>query len=134
MLSRSTDGALLLGRLLVAAMFLPSGFSKLMAFSAFAASLRAKGLPYPEVLAGIMVAAEFAGPIALIIGLWPRVTASALVIITAATLWLAYGPSVLGLILRPGQSGELFERLAIMGGLLFYFASGPGAWSRTSIR
>ena len=134
MLSRSTDGALLLGRLLVAALFLPSGFSKLMAFSAFAGALRAKGLPYPEIIAGIMVAAEFVGPLALIIGLWPRATALALVVFTAATLWLAYGSSVLGLMLRPEQNGELFERLAIMGGLMFYFASGPGGWSRTSLR
>jgi putative oxidoreductase len=134
MLSRSEDCALFLGRVFVAALFLPSGFSKLMAFSAFAASLRAKGLPYPEVVAGILVAAEFLGPLALLIGLWPRVTALALVVLTAGTLWLSHGPSVFGLILRPGQNGELFERLAIIGGLLFYFSSGPGGWSRTSLR
>jgi putative oxidoreductase len=133
-LSRSEDCTLFLGRALVAALFLPSGFSKLMVFSSFAASLRAKGLPYPEIIAGIMVAAEFVGPIALIIGLWLRATALALVIFTTVTLWLSYGPSVLGLILRPGQNGELFERLAIIGGLLFYFSSGPGGWSRTSLR
>jgi putative oxidoreductase len=69
MLSRSEDCALFLGRLFVAALFLPSGFSKLMSFSAFAASLRAKGLPYPEVIAGILVAAEFLGPLALLVGL-----------------------------------------------------------------
>lgn len=134
MLSRGTDGALLLGRLLVASLFLPSGFSKLMEISAFATALKAKWLPYPEVIAGIMVAAELVGPIALIIGLWPRATALTLVVFTAATLWLAYGSSVFGLMLRPEQNGELFERLAIMGGLLFYFASGPGGWSRTSLR
>ena len=134
MLSRSEDCALFLGQVFVAVLFLPSGFSKLMAFSAFAASLRAKGLPYPEVVAGILVAAEFLGPLALLIGLWPRVTALALVVLTAGTLWLSHGPSVFGLILRPGQNGELFERLAIIGGLLFYFSSGPGGWSRTSLR
>ena len=134
MLSRSEDCALFLGRVFVAVLFLPSGFSKLMAFSAFAASLRAKGLPYPEVVAGILVAAEFLGPLALLIGLWPRVTALALVVLTAGTLWLSHGPSVFSLILRPGQNGELFERLAIIGGLLFYFSSGPGGWSRTSLR
>jgi putative oxidoreductase len=133
MLSRSEDCALFLGRVFVAALFLPSGFGKLMAFSAFAASLRAKGLPYPEVIAGMMVAAEFVGPIALIIGLWPRATAMALVIFTAATLWLSYGGAVLGLMLQPARNGEVFERLAIVGGLLFYFASGPGGWSRTRL-
>jgi putative oxidoreductase len=70
----------------------------------------------------------------LIIGLWPCATALALVTFTAATLWLSYGGAVLGLMLQPARNGELFERLAIMGGLLFYFASGPGGWSRTSLR
>jgi putative oxidoreductase len=134
MLSRSEDCALFLGRLFVAALFLPSGFSKLMAFSVFAASLRAKGLPYPEIIAGVLVAAEFLGPLALLIGLWPRWTALVLIAFTGASLWMTYGQSGLGMLLRPQQSGELFERLAIVGGLLFYFSSGPGGWSRTSLR
>jgi putative oxidoreductase len=133
-LNRGEDGALLLRRLFVVALFLPSGFGKLMAFSAFAASLAAKGVPYASLVAGLMVAAEFAGPLALIIGLWPRVTALVLVGFSVASLWLAYGSSMFSMVLRPGQNGELFERLAIMGGLLFYFASGPGGWSRTSLR
>jgi putative oxidoreductase len=133
-LSRSEDCALFLGRVFVAALFLPSGFSKLMAFSAFAASLRAKGLPYSEVIAGILVAAEFLGPLALLIGLWPRWTALALICFTGVSLWITYGQSGLSMLLRPQQSGELFERLAIIGGLLFYFSSGPGGWSRTSLR
>ena len=134
MLSRSEDCALFLGRVFVAALFLPSGLSKLMAFSAFAASLRAKGLPYPEVIAGILVAAEFLGPLALLVGVWPRWTALALICFTGVSLWMTYGQSGLSMLLRPQQSGELFERLAIIGGLLFYFSSGPGGWSRTSLR
>jgi putative oxidoreductase len=133
-MNRGEDGALLLGRLFVAALFLPSGFGKLMAFSAFSASLVAKGVPYASIVAGLMVAAEFVGPLALIIGLWPRATALALVGFSAVSLWLTFGSSLFGMVLRPGQNGELFERLAIMGGLLFYFASGPGGWSRTSLR
>jgi putative oxidoreductase len=133
-LSRSEDCALFLGRVFVAALFLPSGFSKLMAFSAFASSLRAKGLPYPEIIAGVLVAAEFLGPLALLVGLWPRWTALALIGFTGASVWMTYGQSGLSMLLRPQQSGELLERLAIVGGLLFYFSSGPGGWSRTSLR
>ncbi len=134
MLNRSEDCALFFGRLLVAALFLPSGLSKLMAFSTFASSLAAKGIPYPAVIAGIMVAAEFLGPLALLVGLWPRWTALALIGFTGASLWMAYGQSGLNMLLRPQQSVELFERLAIIGGLLFYFSSGPGGWSRTNLR
>jgi putative oxidoreductase len=134
MLTRSENAALLVGRLLIAALFLPSGFNKLMNFSAFAASLAAKGLPYPSLVAGVLVAAEFLGPLALIIGLWPRWTALALIGFTAATLWLTYGKSLVGLVFRPRQNVDLFQNLAVIGGLLIYLACGPGGWSRTRLR
>jgi putative oxidoreductase len=134
MSSRSEDAALLLGRVFVAALFLPSGFAKLMNFAPFAASLAAKGMPFPTVVAGLLVAAECLGPLALIVGLWPRSTALALIGLTAATLWLTYGPSMTGLVFRPRQNVDFFQSLAIIGGLLFYLGSGPGGWSRTSLR
>jgi putative oxidoreductase len=134
MLTRSEDAALLLGRVLIAALFLPSGYSKLMAFSSFATSLASKGVAYPDIIAGLLVAAEFLGPLALIVGLWPRWTAVALISFTATMLWLTHGPSMTGLIFRPRQNVEFFQNLAIVGGLLMYFACGPGVWSRTRLR
>jgi putative oxidoreductase len=133
-LSRSQDGALLLGRLFMAALFLPSGLSKLLTFSAFVASFGAKGVPFPIFAAAIIVAAEVLGPLALIIGLWPRWTAVVLIGFTAVTLWLTHGHAGIGVVFRPRQNRELLESLAVMGGLLFYFASGPGSWSRASLR
>ena len=134
MLDRSQDGALLLGRLFVAALFVPSGFSKLMTFSSFAASLAAKGLPYPSVIAGLLAAAELLGPLAMIIGLWARATALLLIGLTAWTIWTTQGPLGIGLILHPRHNPEFLQSLALVGGLLFYFASGPGGWSRTRLR
>ncbi len=134
MLSRSQDGALLLGRLLVAALFLPTGLNKLVTFSAFTNSLGAKGVPFPALVAAVVVAAEVLGPLALIIGLWPRWTAVVLIGLTAVTLWLTHRHAGVGVVFRPRQIGEILESLAVIGGLLFYFASGPGSWSRASLR
>jgi putative oxidoreductase len=53
---------------------------------------------------------------------------------TAVTLWLTHRHAGIGVVFRPRQNGEVFESLAIIGGLLFYFASGPGSWSRASLR
>src|SRR5439155_12338745 len=78
-MDRINDGALLLGRLLLAALFLPSGISKLLGFAGFAASLGTKGLPYPEAWAAAAVAIEVLGPNALILGVAPRWTALALI-------------------------------------------------------
>ena len=131
LLNRGEDIALLVGRLFVAALFLPSGFNKLLTFSSYAASLGAKGLPYPTGLAVALVAAQVLGSVALIVGAWPRWTALALVAFSAVTLWVAYRSAVVGMVFRPRQNVEVYRTLAIMGGLLFYFASGPGAWSWT---
>ena len=134
MLSRSRDGALLLGRLFVAALFLPTGLNKLLTFSAFATSLGAKGVPFPALVAAVIVAAEVLGPLTLIIGLWPRWTAVVLIGFSAVTLWLTHRHAGVGVVFRPRQNREILESLAVMGGLLFYFASGPRSWSRASLR
>jgi putative oxidoreductase len=81
------------------------------------------------VIAAVMVAAEVLGPLALIIGAWPRWTALALVASAAVTLWVSHRTSLVSAVFRPRQNAEFYRTLAIMGGLLFYFASGPGAWS-----
>jgi len=128
-LNRGEDIALLVGRLFVAALFLPSGFNKLLTFSSYAASLGAKGLPYPSAIAAVLVAAQVLGSLALIVGAWPRGTALALAAFTAVTLWMTHRSGILGAVVRPRQNGEFYRTLAIMGGLLFYFGSGPGAWS-----
>ena len=77
----------------------------------------------------MLVAAEVLGPLALVIGAWPRWTALALVAFTAVTLWINQRASFAGAVFRPRQNADLHRTLAIMGGLLFYVASGPGAWS-----
>lgn len=62
MLSRTDDLALLMGRVFVAALFMPHGFHKLMSFWSFAASLGAKGVPYSNAIAVLAVVAEILGP------------------------------------------------------------------------
>ena len=106
MLSRSEDVALLLGRLFVAALFLPPGVNKLLTFSSYAASLTAKGLPYPTVIAAMLVAAQVLGSLALILGAWPRWTALVLVAFTAVALWTAHRASLVSTLLSPRQNGE----------------------------
>ena len=96
MVTRSEDAALLFGRLLIAALFLPAGIEKVLGFSKFAASLSAKGLPYAKVLPGIEIGIEVLGPIALITGLWPRCTALVLIAVTVVALWTNYRLPVFG--------------------------------------
>jgi putative oxidoreductase len=128
--NRSQDAALLCARLLLAALLLPSGLSKLLNFFA---SLAGKGLPYPKVLATVEVAIEVAGPIALMVGLWPLCTALALIGLTLVSTWMAYRWGVVGAIFRYSQPIPLMKNLALIAGLLLYAVTGPGNWSRTSL-
>ena len=101
-----------------------------MGFSAFAASLGPKGLPYPEAWAGAAVAIEVLGPVALILGIFPRWTAVLLI----AFVVMASGTShryweFTEAAARRAQEINFYKNVGIIAGLLFYFVTGPGAWS-----
>ena len=123
------DGILLLGRILMASLFLPSGIGKLFDFAPFAASLAAKGMPFPEAFASVAVLIEVLGPIALILGAFPRSTAwvmIAFVIMATATshrFWEFDAEA------RRMQQINFFKNVGIIAGFLFYSVSGAGSWS-----
>ena len=131
---RTQDAALLFGRVLVAALLLPSGIEKLLAFSKFNTSLARSGIPYAEVWAVLNVAIEVLGPVALMIGLWPRWTAFTLIALTAATAWTTYRAPAFGAAFHQLKQLKIMMSFAVIAGLVFYSVSGPGAWSRTGLR
>ena len=119
-----TNLTLLGGRILLAASFAPGAVERLANVSGFAAALAAKGVPYAPVLAAFCAVAGSFGPLALVLGVAPRLTAAALVahtLLVAGTL--LPGP------LRPVDRSLFAAQLAVIGGLLYYAAAGPGPWS-----
>src|SRR5262249_11958317 len=89
-MERVNDTFLLLGRLLVASLFLPSGIRKAMGFDGFATMLAGQGLPYEQVWAGVGIAFEVLLPIALIIGIFPRITALLLIVFVIAATGIGH--------------------------------------------
>jgi putative oxidoreductase len=128
-MERLEDTFLLIGRVLMAALFLPSGIGKAMGFEGFTKMLGGQGLPYPEVLAGIAIAIEILGPIALIIGVFPRITALVLIAFVIAATGIAHRFWEFAEPARRAQEISFYKNIGIVGGLLFYFASGAGAWA-----
>src|SRR5690349_13443200 len=83
------NGILLSSRLLLAGCFLPAAMGRVTNISGFAATLTMKGVPYGDVVATLIVLAEVFGPLALIFGLAPRLSASALIgalVVTTGTM------------------------------------------------
>jgi putative oxidoreductase len=128
--AQANNLALLMSRLLIASLFLPSGIGKLWNLGPFTAMLRDKGVPFSSGMAIVSVATEILGPIALILGVAPRLTATVLIAFTAvATLlnhryWTFADP-----IVRQAQYLNFYKNLAIIGGLFAAWAAGPGDWS-----
>ena len=83
------------------------------------------------VQAGVLI--EVFGPLAVVLGLAPRLTASLLFvfeIFTAAALhrfWLLSGAA------RQLEQVLFLTNLGLAAGLLFYFVTGSGAWSLSSL-
>ncbi|WP_247892969.1 DoxX family protein [Azospirillum baldaniorum] len=123
------DVLLLAARLLIGAIFVQSGFGKLMDLGAFAGSLEGQGLPMPMLLAALGGAVECFGGLAVVLGAWTRLAAAAVVLFTImATLiahrYWAYPPEAQGM-----QRIQFMKNLAIIGGFLALIAAGAGRFS-----
>jgi len=123
------DLAALIGRIMLALIFVASGFNKIGGFAGTAAALAGKGLPLPEVLVVATIALELAGSLAIIAGWKTRWGAAALLLFTVlATVmfhnfWAA-APDQMQM-----QQTHFMKNLAIMGGLLVLWAFGPGRYA-----
>jgi putative oxidoreductase len=135
-MARVNDTFLLIGRLLIASLFLTVGIPKVLQGygGAFAQGLARMGLPYPEILGVVAVAIEVLVPIALILGIWPRISALVLIafVLIATALshrFWEYPPAA-----YQGQLFNFLKNVAIIGGLFFYYVSGPGAFALSGRR
>ncbi len=108
------------GRVLISAIFLLSGISKVSAYAATQGYMAAMGVP-GEVLP-LVIAFEIGGSVAIIIGLQTRLVALALAGFSLATAVLFHGE--LG---DQTQFIMFTKNIAIAGGFLFLVANGPGA-------
>ena len=72
----------LIGRLLLVALFLPAGLSKLSGFDGTVGYIESVGLPLPAVAAAAALALEILGSIALLVGFQTRIVAAVLAIFT----------------------------------------------------
>jgi len=125
----TTNGILLLGRLLLAFCFLPPAIGRLANISGFAAALAMKGIPYADIVATSIAVAEIVAPLALILGLAPRTSASALIVALAVTTGAFHRFWEYGGLNRQAEEALFLANLGILSGLLFYLITGPGAWS-----
>jgi len=123
------DAFALIGRILIAYMFVPSGYGKLMGFAGTAGYIASKGVPLPEVCAAIAVFAELGLGLVLLFGWKTRWVALGLAIFVAVitpifhNYWAAPEAQLMM------QKLNFTKNLAILGGMLAFAAFGAGRLS-----
>ena len=119
---------LLLGRILLALVFLIAGVRKVMAPAASAGYLAKLGFPAPEVMVWVAIAFELGGAILLILGWKTRWAAYALALFTLVASFAAHRFwEISDAGQYANQMNHFLKNLAIIGGMLFVWACGPGS-------
>jgi len=119
----------LVGRVLIALLFVPAGWGKLVGFAGTVGYIASKGVPLAEVCAAAAIFAELGLGLALLVGFQARWAALGLALFTLVitpifhNYWAAPQPQVMM------QQLNFFKNLAIAGGLLAFASFGAGAFS-----
>ena len=119
----------LAGRILLALLFVTSGFSKLTGFEGTVGYIASKGLPLPQLAAAIAIVVEIGTGILLILGWQARWAAGVLFLFLIPTtlifhpFWAADAAS------KGMEQIQFMKNLCIMGGMLYVMAFGAGSFS-----
>ena len=119
----------LVGRALIALLFIPAGFSKIAGFAGVAGYIGSKGIPLPEVCAAIAIAAELGLGILLLVGWQARWSALGLAIFTAVITPIFHNFWAVDAAQKMMQQQAFFKNFAVVGGLLVIAAFGAGGFS-----
>jgi putative oxidoreductase len=126
---RAGNWIVLLGRLALAALYLPSGFNKLVHLGSFADALAARGVPAPTLLAFLGAAVEFLGASAVLVGFRTRYAALLMIGFTIVASVVSHHFWDIEDVTRRMQYVQFMKNMAIVGGFLFLFVHGPGPLS-----
>jgi putative oxidoreductase len=120
---------LLIGRLAIAYIFLPSGIHKLMGLEHFAASLSADGLPYAYPVAVLAALVEAGGALFIVLGWLTRPVAILMAAFTMVAAFTAHRYWQADADHAMMQTIQFNKNIAIAGGYLILAVAGAGAWS-----
>ena len=119
----------LLGRVLVAAIFLWSGIGKIGGFAGTAGYMAANGLPLPEVLLAITIVVEIGAALMLIVGWKARLGALALLLWMIPVTLVFHAFWAVPAEQTQMQMIQFFKNLGLMGAMLLIIGFGSGPYS-----
>jgi putative oxidoreductase len=123
------DTLALVGRILIATLFVPAGFGKLMGFAGTVGYITSAGLPLPEVAAVIAIFCELGLGLCVLVGFKARPAAFLLAIFTIATALSFHHYWSMAADKVAMNQINFYKNMAIAGGLFAFAALGAGRFS-----
>lgn len=120
------DTLALVGRVLLAWLFIPAGWGKIAGFSGVAGYIASKGIPFPELCAALAIAAELGLGLMLLVGWQTRWAALGLAIFVAVITPIFHAFWAVPEAQQMMQQQAFNKNLAVVGGLLALTAFGAG--------
>ena len=119
----------LVGRILIALIFVHSGYGKLTGFEGSVGYIASKGLPLPQLAAVGAIIVELGGGLLLVAGWKARWAAAALFVFTAVAALLFHNYWAAPPDQVQNQMIHFMKNVSMLGGLLYVFVHGPGPLS-----
>lgn len=114
----------LAGRLLLALIFILSGYGKLTGWEGTLGFMASKGIPLTSIALGIAILIELGGGLLIALGVYAR-WAAFIIFLFLIPVTLTFHPFWAD----PGQYNSFMKNLAIMGGMLYVMTYGSGPYS-----
>jgi len=112
----------LIGRVVLSIIFIQSGWSKIFGYAGTVEHMNAAGVP--GALLPLVILVELGGGLLVVLGLFTRYAAIALVGFCVLAAWFFH--------YQPGDMGQMInfmKNITIAGGFLVLAGSGPGAFA-----
>lgn len=129
MLNQFSNPLALIGRILIAMLFLPAGIQKISGFAGSVGYAASAGMPMPQVAVALGLVIEIVAGLAILLGWHTRWAALILGFFTLVAsfffhnFWSVPADAVMM------QQLLFWKNIALVGGLLGFAAHGAGAWS-----
>ena len=117
------------GRILIAIIFVFSGFAKLTGLEGTAGYIASKGLPAAYLLAIAAMVVELGGGLLLIVGFKTRWAAAALLLFTAVAAFIFHNFWAAGPADAQNAMIHFMKNISMVGGLLYVVVYGSGPLS-----
>jgi len=131
----TSDAGALIGRLLLALIFVLSGFGKIVGFAGTAQMMAAQGVPAVQALLILSILIELGGGLCLMVGFQTRWAALIIFLFMIPVTWIfhvqgyALAMHQRQMMMALMQKINILKNISIEGGLVILASFGPGRFS-----